>query len=521
MSDVIARRLSRLQAINLDPHAQALTIARCAEDILYWVNEFCWTYDPRENPSTLPFLLFPRQEEFLTWLAERERNQENGVAVKCRDVGFTWLCATYALHGWLYRDGFRCGFGSRKLELVDTLGDPKCIFEKMRFQLRNQPWWMLPPGFNFRKHDNYCKLLNPATGATISGEGGDDIGRGDRAGLYFVDEAAHLEHPQRVDAALSQTTRCRIDVSTPNGPGNPFATKCQGGKFPVFAFRWQDDPRKDQAWYDYQASILDAVILAQEVDMDFNASIEGVTIEARWVMAAVEWTPPDEFCADGPLIAGADIAGGGTNKSAFLTRRGPVVKGIEEWAHLGPTQTGHRLIDLATEQNVQTLNFDLSGLGISVQELFQTTERRLPFQYAGINGGASPSDDVWPDGRTSKEIFLNLRAELYWKLRRRFEKTYEFVRQGIPHPPEELISIPNHPGLIAELSMPLTQKTATGKLKIESKEDMRARGIQSPDHADALVYSEAGPQGDWGDAAMPEERMAEVEYEAMRGSRLW
>ena len=83
---------------------------------------------------------------------------------------------------------------------------------------------MQPKGFKRKRDDCEAKLLNPANGAAITGEGGDDIGRGGRAAVYFVDESAFLVHPQLVDRALSQTTRVRIDVSTPNGPGNPFAT---------------------------------------------------------------------------------------------------------------------------------------------------------------------------------------------------------------------------------------------------------------------------------------------------------
>jgi hypothetical protein len=52
--------------------------------------------------------------------------------------------------------------------------------------------------------------------------------------IYFVDEAAHLEHPEKVDAALSQTTNCRIDMSSVRGMANPFAKKRWGGKIEPF-----------------------------------------------------------------------------------------------------------------------------------------------------------------------------------------------------------------------------------------------------------------------------------------------
>jgi hypothetical protein len=71
---------------------------------------------------------------------------------------------------------------------------------------------------------------------------------------------------------------------------------------------------------------------------------------------------------------------------------------------------------------------------------------------------------------------VSLRAELWWLLPTRFENTYEHVVHGIPHKPEEMISIPNHEQLIAELSMPLHFFTETGKVQIESEKDMQSRG---------------------------------------------
>lgn len=262
---------------------------RCSEDIAHWCNYHVFTFDPREPQAALPFDLWPKQLDMLRWLAEREKTKTDGLVEKSRDTGASWICCLYALHAWLNRDGFACGFGSRKLEYVDVKGNPKSIFEKFRIILRNLPPWMLPRGFRWKEHDCFAKLINPANGSTITGEGGDDIGRGDRAAIYFVDEAAFLERPQMVESSLSQTTNVRIDVSTPNGPGNPFAQKRHGGKVAVFTLHWKDDPRKDNAWYAKQKERFDSVTVAQEIDIDYTASIEGIMIPAIWVRAAVDF----------------------------------------------------------------------------------------------------------------------------------------------------------------------------------------------------------------------------------------
>ena len=66
---------------------------------------------------------------------------------------------------------------------------------------------------------------------------------------------------------------------------------------------------------------------------------------------------------------------------------------------------------------------------------------------------------------------------------------------------EELISLPENPDLIAQLSLPLYHYTETGKVQLESKREMQMRGVTSPDFADALVLAFAPGPGSWVQAA--------------------
>jgi len=75
---------------------------------------------------------------------------------------------------------------------------------------------------------------------------------------------------------------------------------------------------------------------------------------------------------------------------------------------------------------------------------------------------------------------------MWWLLRRRFEKTYEHVEGIKQHDPDEMISIPNDVELKTELSMPIYFFSDNGKIQVESKDDMRARGVRSPNKADAV-----------------------------------
>ena len=205
-----------------------------------FIDDWLWTYDPRrtDGPANMPFILWPRQREYIAWLQERLETKTGGLVEKSRDMGVTYLNLAFTLWLWLFHPGSKVSFGSRKEALVDRIGDPDSIFEKARMMLRLLPEEFLPAGYSEGTDATFAKIVNRQNGATITGEAGDNIGRGGRSRLYFVDESAFVERPERVDAALSQNTDVRIDVSTPNGNGNPFYRKRVSGKVPVFTLHW-------------------------------------------------------------------------------------------------------------------------------------------------------------------------------------------------------------------------------------------------------------------------------------------
>jgi hypothetical protein len=134
-----------------------------------------------------------------------------------------------------------------------------------------------------------------------------------------VDEAAFLQRPLLIDAALSQTTRCRIDLSSVNGMSNPFAQKRHSGKIPVFTFHWRSDPRKDDEWYRKECEKIDnPVIVAQELDLNYQASAEGILIPSEWVQAAVDAHIKLGIEPTGQRLGAMDIADEGKIKTASL-----------------------------------------------------------------------------------------------------------------------------------------------------------------------------------------------------------
>src|SRR5690606_12859439 len=102
----------------------------------------------------------------LLWMEDRYNNEENGICEKSRDSGMSWLAMAWSIHKWLYEDGFSAGFGSRKADLVDKIGNPSSIFEKGRILIRYLPKFFLPKGFKEQDHLTYMRFINPVNGAT-------------------------------------------------------------------------------------------------------------------------------------------------------------------------------------------------------------------------------------------------------------------------------------------------------------------------------------------------------------------
>jgi phage terminase large subunit len=215
-----AQRAASIKRIREDPSLLPPLIAFYAENPASFINDWGVTTDPRNPeiglPTEVPFTLFPRQVEWVHWFMERWQSRENGITEKTREMGMSWLAVAVACTLCLFRDGIIVGFGSRKVELVDQIDGPKSLFWKARAFLSALPVEFLR-GWDINEHAPFMRIIFPATGSYMTGEGGDGIGRGDRTSAYFVDESAYLERPLLVDAALSRTTNCRIDISTPNG----------------------------------------------------------------------------------------------------------------------------------------------------------------------------------------------------------------------------------------------------------------------------------------------------------------
>lgn len=495
-------RAERLQRIRQTPGALGALKSFYRDNPAQFIIDWGMTFDPRNVerglPAMIPFLLFPKQEDWVDWFIERWLAQEPGITEKTRDMGMSWLTIALADTVCLFRQGVVVGFGSRKEEYVDKIGSPKSLFWKAREFLR-----LLPAefrgGWNAKKHAPHMRIMFPDTESVITGESGDGIGRGDRSSFYIVDESAFLERPQLVDASLSATTNCRQDISTPNGMGNSFAQRRHSGKVKVFTFHWRDDPRKDDAWYAKQCEELDEVVVAQEIDINYAASVAGVVIPSAWVQAAIGAHIKLGIEPSGMRRGALDVADQGADLNAFAGRYGFLLDFLESWSGKGGDIYGSvvRSFGLCEERDYDGFDYDADGLGAGVRgDARVINEARLAVGKRHIHDNPfRGSGEVFdPEGemvkkRKNKDYFANAKAQAWWALRLRFQATYRAVVKGMDYNPDDIISIAPDLEELSALTMELSQPTyainQVGKIVI----DKAPEGTKSPNRADAVMIA--------------------------------
>ncbi len=465
-----------------------------------FISDWGCTSDPRlverALPAIIPFILFPKQIEWVNWVIERWKSQEPGITEKSRDVGMSWLSVSLACTLCLFNDGMQIGFGSRKAEYVDLAGSPKSLFHRAREFMSYIPK-EFRGGWDRNTDAPYMRMRFPESGSALSGESGDNIGRGDRASIYFVDESAFLERPQMIEASLSATTNCRIDISSANGMGNPFAQKRHSGRIKLITVHWRDDPRKDDAWYAKQCAELDPVTVASELDISYTASVERVLIPSAWVQAAIDAHKTLNIYPTGARTGALDVADEGSDKNAFCGAHGILVEVMEEWTGKGsdPFATTVKAFDLCDQHKFAAFKYDSDGIGANVRGDARVIneERRKAgkslIQVEAFRGSATPFNPDAQDvpGRLNKDYFLNCKAQAWWRLRMRFQKTYQAVNDGAQVRPDEIISLSSSLPLLArlcnELSQPTYDLTTVGKLFV----DKAPEGTRSPNLADAVM----------------------------------
>ena len=202
---------------------------------------------------------------------------------------------------------------------------------------------------------------------------------------------------------------------------------------------------------------------------EFPRGDDDTVIPQELIVAAINRdVEPTSF---GPTVWGVDVARFGADSSALCKRKGnAITESIRLWRNLDTMQLTGAIkaeYDSCLEKPVEIF-VDAIGLGAGVADRLR--EMGLP-AYA-INVSESPA---------MGHHYLNLRAELWYKAKNWLEGRD--------------VRLPGDDRLKAELATVRYNYTSSGRVKIESKADLKKRGIASPDSADAFVLTFASDAG--------------------------
>jgi phage terminase large subunit len=277
---------------------------------------------------------------------------------------------------------------------------------------------------------------------------------------------------------------------------NTFAERMHDGKSRQFPFHWRDNPRFSQQMYDEFLAQWGPVITAQELDMNYMASQEGIVIPAEWINSAIDAHKKLGIEPTGVRGAAFDVADRGIDKNAYAARHGVLLFECVEWSGKGSDifESVERIFLLCDEHAITQFHYDADGLGAGVRgDARVINERRQGQQLRWIDdrdyrgsGPVSDPDGEMVAGRTNADFFANFKAQSWWSLRARFQATHRAVTEGASFEPDELISIASGIKGLAQLTQELSQPTysinGAGKILI----DKTPQGFRSPNMGDAV-----------------------------------
>ena len=228
-----------------------------------------------------------------------------------------------------------------------------------------------------------------------------------------------------------------------------------------------------------------------------------VVIKRSWIQAAIDAHIQLKFGDNGRAVVGYDVADDGEDKNATAYAKGSVVYSVEQWKGGEDMlmQSCSRAYSEAMRHGAHLIYDSIgvgAGVGSKVNELNEASGTTR-VTHEGFNAGGKVANAesyyIKPSehdkGIKNKDYFSNVKAQAWWLLADRFRNTYDAIRNGAKYEESELISISsscqNLEELITELSTPRRRFDGNGRVKVESKDEMKKRGIASPNMADAFV----------------------------------
>ncbi len=241
----------------VEPEFAGMMRGACRADFFFWLNTFVWTINQkRPQPrKKLPFISYPYQDKGFDVILDSLEQAFDVSVEKSRQMGASWMFDVVIDWCWLYRRGQNFLLLSRSDEYVDRSNEPKSLFWKLDYIHTHLPMWMMPPGWDRKKHRLVKRIINPANGNTMVGEATtEDSGRGGTFTAVLLDEFGACDVGMGILKSTRDATGTRWFNSTPHGTGNAHYRIVQLSRQnpkqvrPV-RFHWTDHPEYARLQY--------------------------------------------------------------------------------------------------------------------------------------------------------------------------------------------------------------------------------------------------------------------------------
>lgn len=302
--------------------------------------------------------------------------------------------------------------------------------------------------------------------------------------LVILDEACGIPAPlwAAVEAITTNDDARILAIGNPDDPNTEFGKVCSPGSgWNVLKIDAHHTPNlsgepvpdalrpllPSREWVEDAATRwgTDSPMYQSKVLGEFPEASELALIKPAWITAAQERTLPPTA----PVTLGVDVARYGTDRTIVAHRQGGRIRVISDEGQASTTATSGRVIQAQRDHLADAIRVDGVGVGGGVVDML--AEQGYPVEDMQAGGAAR-----------DPAHFVNARAEWYWGLREAFESG-------------QIDIDPTDDQLAAELGALRFEYDSRGRIKIESKDDLRARtGGGSPDRADALALAFAIPK---------------------------
>lgn len=184
--------------------------------------------------------------------------------------------------------------------------------------------------------------------------------------------------------------------------------------------------------------------------------------------------------AYGPLIVGVDPAGSGADRTSIAWRQGHCITKVQSRRGLDLMEVTGLVAKIIRDDKPAKVNIDVGGLGVGVYDRLMELGHSSSVINA-VNFGGKPIEPPPLDEKGDPAGGpANRRAEMWSNLKKALQGRF---------------SLPDSETLQADLVSCGYKYRSDGKLLLESKEDMRKRGVPSPDEGDAVALCFSEPDG--------------------------